>query len=57
MLAFWDTDHLDPLSVLPMLNVAALVIFAVMLFLSRKWKLNPILIMVLSGIAGLICYT
>jgi len=38
------------------LNLAAVIVFIVALFLLRKYKLNPILIMVLSGIVGLFLY-
>lgn len=37
-------------------NLSALIVFSVSLFLSRKYKLNPMTIMLLSGIAGLILY-
>ena len=40
----------------PALNLTALLIFSVMLFIARKWRLNPIIIMLLSGAAGLILY-
>ena len=38
------------------LNRAALFLFLTMLFMLRKWKLNPIVVMLLSGIAGLAFY-
>lgn len=38
------------------LNWIALFIFLAMLFIVRKWKLNPIIIIFISGIAGLVCY-
>ena len=34
----------------------ALLIFLAMLFILRKWKINPVLVMAASGIAGLVCY-
>ena len=37
-------------------NRTALFLLIAMLFLSRKWKLHPILIILISGIAGLLCY-
>ena len=37
-------------------NLSALIVFSVSLFLLRKYKLNPMTIMLLSGIAGLILY-
>lgn len=38
------------------LNVTALFVFLAMLFLVRKWKINPVLIMLISGILGLVFY-
>lgn len=38
------------------INVLALVLFAAMLLLLRRWKLNPIAVMTVSGIAGVILY-
>ena len=38
------------------LNWIALLIFLTMLFLLRKWKLNPIVIIFISGIAGFVFY-
>ena len=38
------------------LNFAAVIVFIATIFLLRKYKLNPILIMVLSGIVGLFLY-
>lgn len=38
------------------LNWIALLIFLTMLFILRKWKPNPIVIMFISGIAGLTFY-
>ncbi|MDN6664449.1 MAG: chromate transporter [Tetragenococcus koreensis] len=38
------------------LNIGAVILFSVSLFLLRKYKLNPILVMVLTGIAGLFMY-
>ncbi|MCI8961078.1 MAG: chromate transporter [Lachnospiraceae bacterium] len=37
-------------------NRTALLIFLAMLFILRKWKINPVLVMAASGIAGLVCY-
>ncbi|MEY8524727.1 chromate transporter [Lachnospiraceae bacterium 38-10] len=44
-----ETDFLS-------LNWIALFIFLTMLFLARKWKLHPILIIFISGIAGFVFY-
>lgn len=38
------------------LNWIALLIFLTMLFIVRKWKLNPIVIILISGIAGFVFY-
>ncbi len=46
----------DPGADLTAVNMTALLIFGVMLFVLRRWKINPIIIMVISGIAGLIFY-
>lgn len=37
-------------------NLIAAGIFVISLFALRKWKCNPILLMVLTGIAGFVCY-
>ncbi|MCI9052371.1 MAG: chromate transporter [Lachnospiraceae bacterium] len=39
------------------LNWTALFMFLVMLFILRKWKINPVVIMLISGIAGLVFYS
>lgn len=44
-----ETDFLS-------LNRTALLIFLTMLFMLRKWKLHPIAIIFISGIAGVIFY-
>lgn len=38
------------------LNITAIAIFIVSLFILRKFKMNPIFVMVLTGIAGMIFY-
>jgi chromate transporter len=38
------------------LDWRAAVIFAICFFILRKWKLNPMWIMLLSGAAGVLCY-
>lgn len=53
LLAFWGTKSLTKLS---MPDISALVIFIVMFALLRRWKWNPIVVMVVSGAAGLIFY-
>lgn len=37
-------------------NPATLCWFIIILFLLRKWKINPILILLLSGVFGLVFY-
>lgn len=39
------------------LNLAAAALFAVSLFLLRKFKLNPIIVMLISGAAGIVVYS
>ena len=53
LLAFFGTSTLQAT---PRLNLPALVIFTIMLWLLRKHKTNPIAIMTISGIAGLLVY-
>lgn len=38
------------------INITAIIIFIISLFLLRKYKLNPILILVLTGFVGLLFY-
>ena len=38
------------------LNWTALLIFLSMLFIVRKWKLNPVVIILISGMAGFVFY-
>lgn len=38
------------------LNRTALFLFLALLFLLRKWKINPVVVMLASGIAGLVFY-
>lgn len=38
------------------INITAINVFIISLFLLRKYKLNPILIMILTGVVGLIFY-
>jgi chromate transporter len=54
LLAFFGTStlHIQNTSI----NVMAVIVFIIALFLLRKYKLNPILIMILSGIVGLFLY-
>lgn len=54
LLAFFGTATLD--LKMHSINIAAVVAFLITLFLLRKYKLNPILIMILSGLVGLVLY-
>lgn len=54
LLAFFGSSTIDIGSA--SLNIVAVIVFMAALFLLRKYKLNPILIMVLSGIVGLFLY-
>ncbi len=54
LISFFSSSAVDISAV--NLNAAAMVIFIVSLFLLRKYKLNPILIMVLTGFIGLFIY-
>ncbi|MDO4268397.1 MAG: chromate transporter [Eubacteriales bacterium] len=56
ILAFWGTQTLERDRLLTGLNPAALVIFLIMFAIIRKKKINPIMIMLLSGVTGLIFY-
>ena len=38
------------------INITAIIVFTISLFLLRKYKLNPILIMCLTGVVGLFFY-
>lgn len=53
LLAFFGTDTPVKGSVI---NMTAVFLFAVSLLALRKWKPNPVLILLFSGIIGLICY-
>lgn len=53
LLALFGTSTLKPDSAI---NPFALSIFAVMLLSLRRWKINPIAIMLISGAAGILCY-
>lgn len=38
------------------INITAVIVFIISLFLLRKYKINPMLIMILTGVAGLFFY-
>ncbi|WP_440896542.1 chromate transporter [Amphibacillus sp. Q70] len=54
LLSFLGTTTLDFKNV--SINITAVIIFMLSLFLLRKYKLNPIIIMVLTGVVGLVFY-
>ncbi|KPI56276.1 chromate transporter [Clostridioides difficile] len=56
ILALFGTNTLDINSIFNKLNWVALMIFCVMLLIVRKWKINPIIIMLISGIVGIFFY-
>lgn len=56
LLALFETNAIQLSKVCSMLNFAALLIFAVMLFILRKWKTNPIIVMLASGFVGFVFY-
>lgn len=56
LLAFWGTGGPSLHTLFSSLNGTALIIFSGMLLLLRRWKINPVIIMLISGITGLIFY-
>lgn len=56
VLAFWGNRNPSSDTLFSGLNYIALAIFFVTLLLLRKWKINPVIIILLSGIAGIFCY-
>jgi chromate transporter len=54
LLSFYDTRTLP--ADLSMVNWISVGIFICGLFVLRKWKVNPILVMSLAGVAGLVLY-
>lgn len=56
LLALFGTSVFSFRALFSDMNFAALLIFASMLFLLRKWKINPLLIMTASGVLGLVFY-
>lgn len=55
-LAFWGSESIPAGQALSGINWMAVGIFAAAFFLLRRWKPNPILVMVASGLAGLLFY-
>lgn len=56
ILALWDSGTLRPESLFSELNYIALAIFVLAFLMLRRWKVNPIMIMLLSGVAGIFFY-
>ena len=56
LLALWGSQTPRPGELLSGLNVTALALGGILLLVLRRWKLNPILVMVISGAAGVIFY-
>lgn len=54
LIAFLGTSSFDIKGI--SINITAIIVFIICLFLLRKYKINPILIMVLSGVVGLFFY-
>lgn len=56
LLALWGTQSVSFSSLLSGLNKVGLVIFLAVFLVLRRWKLNPILLILASGIAGFFLY-
>ena len=56
ILALFGTNKVYFNSIFEMLNWTALIIFFVTLLIVRKWKINPIVIIIISGILGIFFY-
>ena len=56
LLALFETTALDFHSLFKDLNWMALFIFSAVLLIVRKWKIHPIIIIVISGIVGAMVY-
>jgi len=57
LLAFYGSGSPGLHNLLSGLNWAALLIFSASMLALRKWRLNPLLIILLSGLAGVVVYT
>lgn len=55
ILAFWNGNGIS--NKLSDLDVTAVILFTISLVILRKWKANPIYVMLGSGIIGLIAYS
>lgn len=54
LIAFFQSSSFDVKAT--SINITAIIIFAISLFLLRKYKINPMLIMALTGFIGLFLY-
>lgn len=54
LIAFLGTSSFNVKNI--SINITAIIVFIISLFLLRKYKLNPILIMIITGIIGLFFY-
>lgn len=54
LIAFWGSPSLDAKAV--NFNITAIIVFIISLFLLRRYKMNPIFIIILTGIIGLFFY-
>lgn len=57
LLALYGNQTVKPDTVVSMLNGTALLIFLAALFILRKWRINPIIMMLISGLVGIAFYT
>lgn len=53
-LMFWGVSDISQIDTV--FNLSAGIVFAICLFALRKWKLNPMLVIVASGVAGFFLY-
>lgn len=56
LIALYGTSSVELNSAYAALDWTALIVFLTALFVIRKWKISPIIIMLISGIAGVILY-
>ena len=56
LLALFGTSTPQLAAMPSSLDWTAFVLFGAILFLARRWKSNPIFLMLLSGVAGAVCY-
>ena len=54
--ALWGVESLNPDLLSAAFNIKAAALFIISLMVLRKWKLNPILIIAVGGLAGILMY-